>query len=376
MSHSSKILVVDDSAENRMLLKMLLEDDYDICEAESGMDCLQLFETDDFDLLLLDANMPGISGYQVCQTLRQQPKTETLPIIFVSGLDSSEERLAGFEAGADEYVIKPVDGLELQEKVKAHLTRQKERQATTQDAHNAMKVAMEAMTVSSELGQIIEFIKNGQRMENREDLGRAMLNVAEYFGLHASVMVCGEDCSYFGCEVNSVEARLLNKARGCSERIVTIGIRTIFRHDNIAMLIKNMPTFDENRCDRLKDHLAVLTDIGDGYLRNFNTQLAAKKQRQVFLARIIALVEEQTKVTSDKIMEHEQLSTNIMNAMLEKLEAMLFSLGLDEDQEIKLIKLADNTSRELHSLNEKTHDLSKELGAILESLYSFYEREK
>jgi len=97
MSQQTQILVVDDTTDTRMLLKALLEDDYTVTEADSGKACLAQIEKQVPDLLLLDVNMPGMSGYEVCEHLRKQKNTEHLPIIFVSALDSTEERLAGFE---------------------------------------------------------------------------------------------------------------------------------------------------------------------------------------------------------------------------------------------------------------------------------------
>lgn len=71
--------------------------------------------------------MPGLSGYEVCEHIRKQANISDLPIIFVSGLDSAEVRLAGFESGGYEYVIKAVDGLDLLTKVQIYLSHQKDR---------------------------------------------------------------------------------------------------------------------------------------------------------------------------------------------------------------------------------------------------------
>lgn len=371
MSEQAKILVVDDSKENRLLLTMLLEDDYIVSEAESGEECLKMVEQDCPELILLDVNMPGLSGYQVCENLRRQSETEDLPIIFVSGLDSIEERLAGFEAGGDEYIIKPVDGAELINKVQSYLQKQKERHTVHQEAAQAMKIAMEAMTVSSELGQIVEFVKQGQSLETCEAIGQAILGIAQDFQLNTSVMVVADEILYFGCGRDSMEAQFLQKAAKSRERIITLGVRTVIRNDNIVLLIKDMPIEDENRSGRLRDHLAVLMDIANGYLNNLNTQVVLKMQRRDFLNRIIAISEAQIKATSEKLHAHEQSSTGIMQGMVEELESMLFGLGLDEDQEKTLMHLADQTSLKLTELNRSTQDLDKELGVILESLYQF-----
>ena len=113
MNQAARILVVDDTAVSRLMLRGILEDKYDVSEAESGEECLAIIDVSIPDLVLLDVDMPGMSGFEVCVALRREIVTAHLPIIFVSGLDTVEERLTGYEAGADEYITKPAEPEEL-----------------------------------------------------------------------------------------------------------------------------------------------------------------------------------------------------------------------------------------------------------------------
>jgi len=373
MSPQKKVLVVDDSKENRTLLKMLLEDDYEIEEADCGETCLAKISVSKPDLILLDVQMPGLSGYEVCEHIRKQPETSDLPIIFVSGLDSAEERLAGFECGGDEYVIKPVDGLDLLSKVQVHLARQKDLHIKHEEESDAMNIAMEAMTVSSELGQIVEFVKNGQNLQTSKDVGSAILNISHEFQLKTSVLVKTDQLYFFGCKNNSMEAKFLEKLFDTKERILTIGIRTIVKNDNIVLLIKDMPHHDENRSGRLKDHLSVLMDIANGYLINIIARTKMAKQRKDFIKNIINITDIQISKTSEKINNYDKQSSGIMSGMLSDLENMLFSLGLDDDQEKALMQLADKATEQLVNLNQTTNDLDSELNVILDSLNEYYD---
>ena len=92
------IMVVDDVESNRVLLKMILEDDFNIVECSSGQECLDKVTEQAPDIILLDVNMPGMTGYEVCTELRKHKESSVIPIIFVSAMDNVEERLAGFEA--------------------------------------------------------------------------------------------------------------------------------------------------------------------------------------------------------------------------------------------------------------------------------------
>lgn len=373
MSKQSTILVVDDTADNRLLLNMLLSDDYQIIEASSGQECLDLVEQSMPDLILLDVKMPEMDGYQVCAHLRKQKTTETLPIIFVSALDSTEERLAGYEAGGDEYVIKPIDEQSLMDKISFTLERQHEIERVKSAAAQATSIAMEAMTSGSELGQIIEFVKSSQDLNTVNQIGAELTEIASQFGLSICALFMVGGKHYVGCDADSIEARLLDNFAHSTTKIVNAGIRTIISTERAVLLIKDMPLDDENRYGRLKDHLAVLVDISNSFLLGIQAQLSMADQRKDFLARVIGLSEYQIKLTSENIHKHNHTVLKTMQSMVLNLEQMLFGLGLDEDQEKKLMMLADNASTQLQESNESSGELDTELGKILEALYDMQE---
>ena len=372
MQQDTRILIVDDTAISRLMLRGILEGEYEINEADSGEACLASIKESMPDLLLLDVDMPGISGYEVCVLLRKEAATAHLPIIFVSGLDTVEERLTGFEAGADDYITKPAEPEELHEKVNTCLSHRREMNTAQASASEAMAIAMEAMTVSSELGQIVQFIKDVQSIELAEDVGLAMNNSLLSFGMHAVSRVDTGKVVFVGCQDDSIEAELLTRFSYHDERILSVGIRTIIRDPHIVLLIKDMPLDDEKRCGRLRDHLAVLMDIADVQLANLTARTKMLEQRQEIFTQVIAMTEKQIKQTSERLIAHEQHSQSIMLSMLSELEGMLFGLGLEEDQEKQLMTLADETSTKLEASQGQNELVNKELGSILEGLYKFF----
>lgn len=117
-----KILVVDDQPMNVTLLADVLEvKGYSVATATSGPEALSLIEADAPDLVLLDVMMPEMTGYEVCERLRAAPATALLPIVMVTALDAKEERIKGLEAGADDFLSKPVNQQELLARVRSLL---------------------------------------------------------------------------------------------------------------------------------------------------------------------------------------------------------------------------------------------------------------
>ena len=122
MSKRPKILIVDDEAFNVDLLEQQLEDeDYETCAAYHGAEVLEMLDAEQPDLVLLDWQMPGMSGIQVLEKIRASPKWQSLPVIMLTGRASTADKVAGLSAGADDYVTKPVDEAELWARVRAML---------------------------------------------------------------------------------------------------------------------------------------------------------------------------------------------------------------------------------------------------------------
>jgi len=114
------INVVDDDESIRFLLRLMLERaGYDVVEAESGEECLEKFDSVRPDLILLDINMPGINGWDVCKEIKERMPAILVPISMLSGLKTEEDLRKTFDyAHADAHIKKPIDRRELLDTVK------------------------------------------------------------------------------------------------------------------------------------------------------------------------------------------------------------------------------------------------------------------
>lgn len=122
---SARVLVVDDIAANVKLLEARLSAEYfDVLTASSGREALEICERAECDIVLLDVMMPDMDGFEVCRCLKSNPKTHYIPVVMVTALDSPADRVRGLEAGADDFLTKPVSDVVLIARVRS-LTRLK-----------------------------------------------------------------------------------------------------------------------------------------------------------------------------------------------------------------------------------------------------------
>lgn len=119
--NKSRILVVDDNKIDVELFKGLLSNDYEVVAAYDGSEALIKVEENSSDLILLDIMMPGMSGYEVCKLLKDNEKNMYIPIIVVTALEEKEDKIKAIEAGADDFLNKPVDENILRIKMKSLL---------------------------------------------------------------------------------------------------------------------------------------------------------------------------------------------------------------------------------------------------------------
>jgi putative two-component system response regulator len=112
------VLVVDDEDINRALIERLVTSHgYDVLPVKSGEEALAALRREHVDLILLDVQMPGASGFEICARLKQQPETRLIPVALVTGLNAREHKIKGLRAGADDFISKPFDPEELQARV-------------------------------------------------------------------------------------------------------------------------------------------------------------------------------------------------------------------------------------------------------------------
>ncbi len=154
---SYKILIADDEPEIRDLLRLYLENEqYEVIEAENGAEALRLVGAESPDLVMLDIMMPQMDGYQALKHIRE---TNNIPVIIISAKDGDSEKILGLNLGADDYISKPFNPLEVVARVNSNLRRFYSLGATAQEKE---LISVRDLTLDPES---FTLMKNGEVIE-------------------------------------------------------------------------------------------------------------------------------------------------------------------------------------------------------------------
>jgi signal transduction histidine kinase len=163
----SSVLVIDDEPNVRLTLEALLEGaGYDVEMAENGLEGLEKARKTHPDVILLDVMMPGMNGYEVCHALRADSQLAEVPIFMITALDDRNSRLAGVSAGADDFLSKPFDSLELE--IRLNMLKRIDRYRHLLDEREKLKETTAQLTLrNTQLRQLSQQVLMAQENERR-----------------------------------------------------------------------------------------------------------------------------------------------------------------------------------------------------------------
>ncbi len=365
MVNEERILVLDDEQWNLDLVQKTLAQH----PIETFIDQQKMLATAgrETPCFLLDVQMPGMSGYDVCEALRERPETANTPILFISAHDSLEARLKGYAAGADDYICKPYDITELQAKVERALEHGAYRKSLSDQVDVARQAAFEAMTHSSEQGQLALFMEQAFNCSNHAELAQSLVACLKSFGLNAITAFWQEnEVSMLGhaAKIAPLEAELLRQSRH-GGRIIDFAQRSIFNFSNCSLLIKNMPQ-QESAYGRFKDHLCVLMSGVEARLKSLQVEVKFHQQQELLLLAHKAelALSQLQKNHSDNIQHANQEAADMMLELTEE----LLVLNLDEQQELLIVELVKGHVEKLREGYEKGNNVDDDISTIVIAL--------
>ena len=383
-----RILSVDDEPTNQLVISEILEDEYEVKLVYSGEECLECVKDFNPDLILLDINMPGIDGYVTCERLKQDDETLTIPVIILSALSTTEEKLKGYEVGAEDYIPKPFDHDDLLNKIKKclnlkainsqikpvqknNLADDKATEELLNELQNSRVIAMDAMRYTGDLGTVVKFYEESSECNNFDELFGAVFRATQALNLNCSMQIRdGLDIynkSSSG-EMSAMEASVIDVSQD-KGRFFDFKARTIMNYTNSSMLIKNMPLDDEKKYGIMKDILGALGNGAEERVRTLILERTVVTNRE----QVIALILETFKSINAQYLIRSRQGADIMESMIKDVNTTIETMDLLAYQEEQLEGIIESFRQRNDMHMNKGVDLNEASIAALESINSIFE---
>lgn len=353
------LLLVDDDTHLLALHSLILSSaGYQLLTAENGLKAMALLQQHPGEIgaIISDVLMPEMDGFELCRNVRECLPNDRIPFIFVSSLETMEEKMAGYTAGGDDFINKPVIPELLLEKVRRLLDAQQKSQQIAQQLSDSISTAMQAMTYSSQIGQVLEFFKQTAHATSLESITAPLFELLSNQGLASSIqfhMPTGITSFGHSGPVSPLESNLLEMVHN-EDRFYDFGNRTAVNYPNFTLLIKNMPMENPHQYGLIKDILGSLCEAIDSRIRVILSEDRSKEREAVLQAIQQAVDELSSSLTSIHSMNREAIEE-----MIGDIDEAMITLGLTEQQEDNIRGIAVKTLGKVESafaLSEKLED--------------------
>lgn len=371
MSDQHTILIVDDDDFMRVMLQEALAEDFKVIDATSGEECLSVATASRPDLILLDVEMSGMNGFDTCRALKADFDLSDIPVVFVSAHDQIDERLRGYEAGGEDYILKPFDAKELCTKVSGLISKLDAHSQLKQMANYASQTAMTAMSSMSELGLLLQTLQSFNACNTFEALAEATVSGLACYGLEGATQVrtpSGQITRTSHGEVSPLEASVIGHMAGM-DRIVQYRNRLSITYPHVSVLVSNMPVEDPDKCGRLRDHLAVLAESAEVRAVSRVADIEAQQRTD----RIAATVKRVTSALHDidQAQRHSRAATGIaVQDLTTQFERAYVRLALTETQEEFLARVCSEGAARVLDAQLAESGQQDKMSAIVNDLKS------
>lgn len=364
-----RVFVIDDDEVVREMLAVLLEDACKVTTFSSAEDYLARAAEGSPDMFLLDVTMPGMNGFDLCRRLKDDFDTQDIPVTFVSANDDLDSRLAAYEAGGEDFIVKPFDPLELQNKVKVAQRLIAEKHSLREQAGFAQRTALSAMTSMGELGVVLQFLSKSFACGSSEELGREVLAALQQYDLQGAVQLRlgAEEINLSPNGVNiPLEVGILTHVRA-SGRIFQFKTRAAFNYGGVTVMLNNLPLDDPDKVGRIRDNVAILAEGADARLQAIGVE-RENRRRQQGVVEALPQVHDALESLQDS---YRRTSFHLTQHMIEFQEALMKSfvhLGLTEGQEDFLNRLANEHMQRIVAAQDQNLTVVDQLRQVADQL--------
>lgn len=362
-----RVLIVDDDLVSREMLRFALDEDFGVDEAETGEAALQFVAEHTPDLVILDIEMPGMSGYETCRSLRE---LHTMPIIFVSSHDTLDERIQAFDSGGNDFIIKPFDAEILARKVSMAIAANLEREKLANEKNRMQKTAMDFLSNISDSGVLMQFMRASLNCSDQMQLACNLLDATVQYGINCHIQIRHPDGNITLTPQGAatpLEESVLEKSKEMG-RIFQFKRRMVINYSMVSIVVIDTPA-DSESAGRVRDNLCILAETAEAITETITARKkAAEKSEQLQSASINATMS----IEDVRELYRSQLNESrlLLQKLIDEVEESFIFLGLTDRQEMMVGELMRKNVGPVLQLFERTVEMEEKFNDIINSLTS------
>lgn len=370
MNNAFTVFAVDDDPMIQDVLCTMLSPSYEITAFDSAEACHAAMGSVQPDCLLLDVGLPGMDGYQFCRALKDGDDTRHIPVTFISSHDTIDSRLKGYDAGGEDFIVKPFEPEELLRKLKVAENVVQARRSLQEQVQASDELSTIALASMSDSGIVLQYMSQLIGWHDEKEIAAGTLDLLRRFSLDGVVQTRlgsrTHTLSSGGVDL-PLEVSILNHVRTL-DRIFEFRTRGVYNFENITVMVHNMPIDDDVACGRIRDNLAIAAQGATARLKALAAEESSHRSQEAVLEAVSAI---QTTLDSlNQITLQNSYQTSQMIYVFEQqLSRTFVGLGLADSQEREIESSVSQFTRQLIEQTDQSVELQQSLEALSAKLH-------
>ena len=360
------ICIIDDEIIHINRMRSIIPDSYELITFTNPLEFLQSLNDDpDFPLLslvFLDVSMPEMNGLDVLKSIRTDSHQSSVPVVIVSSKSEFKDIIAGYEAGADDYITKDLNKSTIELKIKKIIELQTRIESAVSEKNSISQFAHDLMTNTAEMGEVVRFSQSMDKITDLDELAQSVVTICEQFGLTVITYINAAEQQVFKSNkaaVKLIEKEIIRELANSEHRIYSFSDRSFLNAGLMSLLILNMPLSDPDKAGRLRDHLSFVVQAAESRANHILLQSESSRKS--------AMIQAMIKDVDDLLAPFESIQTSftqIMDSLVDDVDMAFVTLGLTEEQESRLINIVRNKEKLAAKLLEDSETVATQLRKI------------
>jgi CheY-like chemotaxis protein len=369
VSNSFKVFAVDDDPIILSVIREIVEPDCAVETFDRAETCQARLDTEKPDMFLLDVGLPGMDGYAFCRQIKDDAGLRQIPVTFISGYDTIDAKLMGYDAGGEDFIVKPFAPEEVLQKIKVAKQIVHNKRSLQEQAEASEYLSSLALASMDEAGIVLQFMSKLIGWNSEQEIAEGLLELMQRYRLDGVVQARTVRRSFTLSKAGinlPLETSVINHVRGM-DRIFEFRNRSVHNFERVTLMVNNMPLDDPDFCGRIRDNLSVAAQGADSRLQAIEVE-EVNRENQEGILDALQSVRETISAMRQAHLQDRSASTEIMVELDQDLANSFVHLGMTDNQERQMENLVSNFMKRLVEVLDRGEETQEAMQKLSEKL--------